>query len=189
MNEQDIQFTKDWWGKLVKDEPRLLRWLIKMHRTEADGYQDNIDAANKWATTDAQRHIFLQTAEDEKRHAFLMERMIAARGGVLGAPETAPPPSYYWEQMEASVDSLEACAAVCHLGEKLAADRFTIMLEHPDTPIDVWRWLAAVTPDEKHHARIFRKLSTPEAIAKMQLVHDRVVGELKNPLATALAMA
>ncbi|AXQ69944.1 hypothetical protein HOU03_gp324 [Caulobacter phage CcrSC] len=180
MNRADIDFTQAWWSNKLGDPPALLRFLEKLHYTEFSGYKDNIDAAYRWAPLNpAAHHIFCQTAEDEMRHAELLVPLVLDRGGRCDGID-APPPSFYWDEMDKAIVSLDTCAAVFHLGEKLAAERFEVMLDNAGNPEDIRAFLEAVIPDEQHHARIFGKLAGPEAIAAMQAHHDKTVIQLKD---------
>lgn len=179
MSPEDRAFTVQWWEALLDDEPRLIRWLQKLWLTEYSGYADNMEAAKKWAGGNpAVENIFHRTAEDEADHADMLKTVLVHRGAF--PPDPWPVESDYWAEMDKHVVSLETCAAVFHLGEKLAAERFEIIAQHPRTPWDISVFLATALPDEQHHARVFKKLSTPEAIAQIQLVHDEIVAMLKG---------
>lgn len=178
MTEEDADFTRNWWRKKVADPDALLTFLEKLYKTEFDGYFDNIAAGQKWARgNEPVYNIFFQTAQDERRHAEMLVPIIRGRDGPKG---NLPVDSFYWEEMEKAIVSLETCAAVFHLGEKLAAERFEIMLAMPETPEDIRGFLTRALPDEQHHARIFGKLAGVEAIAIVQAHHDATVARLKS---------
>lgn len=179
MTPQDIAFTRQWWDGLLADEARMTRWLQKLWQTEFSGFADNNEAAAKWGQGNpAVVNIFVKTGEDELRHAELLEDLLKARGA-WPFTET-PPPSTYWEDMEAGIVSLETCAAVFYMGEHLAAERFQVLLDHEGTPADVRAFLEAALPDERHHARVFRRLTTETALADMQARHDAAVRRIKG---------
>lgn len=176
MTPEDIEFTQRWWRRKLSDPDALYRFLLKLYHTENGGYTDNIDAGYRWAKYDETAYnIFYQTALDEKRHAELLVPVVTARGPLLGAE---PEPSFYWEEMDRYVVDLKSCAAVFHLGEKLAANRFRVMKDMPETPEDIRAFLESALPDEVHHARIFGKLAGSEAIATMQAHHDATAKRL-----------
>ncbi|UTU09657.1 hypothetical protein CcrBL47_gp372 [Caulobacter phage BL47] len=178
MSPVDIEFTQRWWRRKVADEAALLAFLIKLHRTEWEGMVDNNEAAVRWAKGDnVASNIFLQTGYDEARHADLLVPLIEARGGSVGIGQN-PPPSLYWEEMDKVITSLETCAAVLHVGEQLAADRFSVMLDMPETPQDIRGFLEEALPDERHHARVFGKLAGEEAIALVRDHHAATVRRL-----------
>ena len=179
MTPEDYAFTRQWWDKLLADDVRMTRWLQKLWATEYAGHQDNYDAAARWAGDNpAVINIFHQTGKDELRHADLLEDVLRGRGEWPILCE--PPESAYWEEMDKGVVSLETCAAVFYLGEHLAAERFQVLLDHEGTPDDIKGFLSSALPDERHHARVFRKLTTDAALADIQGRHDAAVARLKG---------
>lgn len=184
MTPEDIAFTTRWWEALLDDEPRMVRWLQKLWLTEYNGYADNMEASKKWSGGNpAVENIFHRTAEDEEEHANLLRGLLTRRGAF--PPEPWPEDSDYWAEMEVHIVSLETCAAVFHLGEKLAAERFEVLAAHPRTPWDIKTFLDIALPDEQHHARIFLKLTTPLALADIATAHEQIVTKLKTPAAKA----
>lgn len=179
MNIDDVAYTMAWWEKLVKDEGRLITWLQKLHETEYAGYQDNVDAAEKWTTKNSTPYnVLMKTGSDEAYHADLLRDVLRGRG--VWPIEQAPRPSEYWDFMGSKIDSLETCAAVFHFGEQLAADRFEIMLDLPCTPSDVRWFLRKALPDEDMHARAFRRLSNESCLYEMTRWHEKAIELLKG---------
>lgn len=175
----DAAFTTAWWEKLLKDDERMVRWLQKLQGTEYSGYQDNRDAAEKWAGDSiAVRNVFIATGDDEMRHSDLLVKVLQGRGA--WPIQEVPPESDYWNEMEKVNDSLEACAAIFHFGEQLASDRFEVLYNHPETPVDIREFLHAALPDERHHARVFRKLTNDAALERVLLAHNEAVQNLKG---------
>ncbi|AFU88126.1 putative ferritin-like protein [Caulobacter phage CcrColossus] len=179
MSPEDRSFTIAWWERLLADDEKMVRWLQKLQATEFSGYQDNRDAAARWGGGNiAVENVFIQTGDDEMRHSDLLITLLRGRGA--WPVETPPPESAYWLEMEAVTDSLEACAAVFHLGERLATDRFSVMYNHVDTPDDILLFLGHALPDERHHARVFRKLTSDATLARITLAHNEAVERLKG---------
>lgn len=171
------QFTYDWWTAVCKDEERLVKWLLKLQQTEFEGYTGNIEADEKWSNGNkVASNIFRVTGDDERRHSDMLVKLLRDRG-VVGSDKVSPP-SFYWTEMDKIITDLASCAAVFHLGESLAAWRFEIISEHPDTPEDVALFINSALPDEAYHARSFGRLSTPEAIVKATETHLRVVAQM-----------
>lgn len=174
-------YTTSWWERLLKDEEAMGRWLVKLQRTEFEGLQDNLDAAAQWAPdpSSAAHNIFIKTGEDELRHAELLLPVLAGRGLTKIEPDTGEP-SVFWTRMMAAVVDLHTCAAVLHIGEQLAADRFEVIQAHPDTPDDVRRFISQALPDEAYHARSFGKLAGYGAIARMEQLSVVILAEMKS---------
>lgn len=180
MNGEDINHTREWWSQLLADKPRMDRWLQKLQITEYNGFQDNLDARDRWAgDDDVAAQIFWATGQDELRHAYMLTAVLNERG-VRAAETGSILPSVYWDEMEVGITSLETCAAVFHLGETLAAERFEILLCHGGTPAGIKEFLERALPDEQHHARIYRKLTTDDAIAHVTGLHHRAIALIKG---------
>lgn len=178
MTPEDIQFTRLWWERLLADDEKMVRWLQKLQATEFSGYQDNRDAAAKWGVgSPAAVQVFLATGDDEMRHSDLLIDVLKGRGA--WPVENPPPESAYWLEMDAVTDSLAACAAVFHLGEKLATDRFSVLYNHEGTPDDLLMFLARALPDERHHARVFRKMTDDATLVRITEAHNAAVARLK----------
>ncbi len=162
-----VEFNKDlttkWWDHLLGDETAMERWLCKLWRTEAEGLQDNLDAADKYAqNSQIADNIFRATGRDEEVHGNILLELLDARGIVPVAAEQ--PPSIYWAHVNSIVTDLPSCAAAFAVGEQLAADRFEYIYEHNRTPSDVKFFLETALQDEAYHARSFAKISTEDAI-------------------------
>lgn len=181
MTPADIAFTYNWWTNLLKDEERLHTWLIKLEATERQGYDDNLNAIDEHvAKSDtAARQILRATADDEMRHADMLDKIITARSPNWKEQE-APEPSIYWDLMYEGIKNLSSCAAVFALGEGLASDRFSVMSNHPDTPTDIQWFLDNALPDEQHHCRIFTKLAGESELMAMRKRHDDAIQILKG---------
>lgn len=173
------QFTYDWWTRVCSDEGKLIAYLQKLQRTEANGFDDNWNAIKRFTNPDFDKAaiaVLKKTADDEQRHGDLLAALLERRGEVT-IPDND---SYYWNEMDKVITDLESCAAVFHMGEGLAAFRFNIMLKHPDTPIDVLAWLKVVTPDEDYHCKVFKKLTTDQHVITAKSVHDRILSDMKT---------
>ena len=177
---EDTQFTTTWWERLLSDEEKMNLWLVKLHRTEFSGYRDNIEAADRYCRENsAEYHIFKVTGEDEMRHAEILEKVLLGRG-IRWSSTYDPPPSLYWDKMYEHVTDLKTVAAVFHLGEELAADRFRVILDHPETPLDIRDFLLQALPDEAYHARTFGRIAGEEMIQQFRAIHVETVSLLKR---------
>jgi rubrerythrin len=153
--------------------------LQKLQQTEYDGFIGNQEAEEKWNKGNNQiaTNIFKATGWDELRHSDMLVELLHKRGYSTKAKQ---PESLYWLEMDKVVTDLETSAAVLHLGERLAAERFQVIFEQDNTPDDIRAFIASALPDEEHHARIFGKLSSPEAIQRIESHHCKVVATLKG---------
>lgn len=175
--DADVNFTYDWWTGLCEDETKMNVWLQKLQFTELQGYQDNIDAAEKYGS-DNQRvdKLLRNTALDELRHSHLLSDVLNGRG----LNHLSSHVSYFWDKLDAYVVDLATLCAVFYLGEALAAFRFEVIKHHPSTPDDVLHFINEALPDEEYHARGFRMHTTDEALSTIRLVYDDVVAKMKK---------
>lgn len=158
--EFDHQLTISWWEKLLKDEEAMNRWLAKLWKTEAGGYEDNYNAIERYGIDGQAYKIFAKTADDEKKHAELLEDVLVGRRVRTTLDEQ--PGSLYWEYMYKHINDMTTCAAVFAVGEQLAALRFGVIAQHKGTPSDVMYFLNEALPDETYHAKAFASLATSE---------------------------
>lgn len=178
MNNFDTAYTIRWWDALLADDERMARWLQKLQKTEYSGYGDNLAAIDQWAGDNmAAIGILKATASDELKHSDLLVEVLNGRGL---STETQPPESIYWAEMDKEIIDLKTCAAVFHLGEQLAADRFRVIYNHPGTPKDIMAFLKIALPDEEYHARSFKWLTDDPTLARILLAHQRIVAKLKG---------
>lgn len=178
MQKFDVVFANQWWERLLADDERMARWLQKLQKTEYSGYDDNLKAIDQWAGGNiAAQTVLRATAFDELRHSDLLVEILNRRGL---STETEPPESLYWSEMDKEITDLSSCAAVFHLGEQLAVDRFQVIAAHPGTPPDIMAFLTSVIPDEEYHARSFRKLTDDATLDRVLQSHYLIVERLKS---------
>jgi hypothetical protein len=183
MTAETKQITLSWWEKLLNDEGLLLAWLKKLQLTEWSGYTGNIEANLRWNPRgpryNSHASAFLKrTASDEQRHSNALALILLERGEEPVTDSAATRSSFYWDEMEKHVTSLETCCAMMYFGEQIAADRFEVLLKHPRTPNDLKGFLRKALPDEAYHAKGFAALAGPEAIAEMARVHTETMTQL-----------
>ena len=160
--------TLAWWERLLADEAAMNRWLIKLHGTEIGGYHDNLSfnmRFNDGRCDNLAGRIFSDTGRDEKKHAFILEELLAERG--LGTLQDVDTPSIYWDTMYTALEDIKSAAAILYHGEKLAADRFHIIAEHNGTPADIKYFLDIALPEEQFHAAAFKALAGSDAIEQI----------------------
>ena len=178
MNQFDVGFTVRWWDALLADEERMARWLQKLQKTEYSGYGDNLAAIDQWAEGNvAAIGILEATAKDELKHSDLLVELLHKRG--LSTEEDQPE-SVYWSEMDKQITDLKTCAAVFHLGEQLASDRFRVIYNHEGTPDDILHFLKIALPDEEYHARSFRFLTDDATLSQIIKTHYELVERLKS---------
>lgn len=182
--DAEVKFTRDWWKRVANDEPRLIAWLQKLHGTEVGGYNDYKEFIRKylWAGQPSIRDnrkisILNNIADDELKHGGLIEKVLDARGYKL---DPASPASLYWKEMDSHIKSITSACAVNYYGEALAAFRFEVLIDDPNTPSDIKEMLGIILPDEQFHRTTLRRLAGDEALAKFKEIHENAVKALKK---------
>ena len=141
----------------------------KLQRTEISGYTDHIDFMQNFKVTDRERLILTNIAEDEQKHSNLLIAMFDDRGiPVVSKGEE----SSYWAAVLAGIDSVPSYCAANYFGEALAAYRFEIIHEMPETPSDIKEVIGKVLPDEIFHRETLSRMAGEEVMASMKAIHD-----------------
>lgn len=173
----DKQFTQDWWKRTLADSEKLALWLQKLQRTEISGYTDHIEFMKSFKVTDREKLILTNIAEDEQKHSNLLIAMFNERGiPVVSNGEE----STYWAEVLEGVDSVSAYCAANYFGEALAAYRFEVIHEMPETPSDIKEVIGKVLPDEIFHRETLSRMAGEEAMAAMKARHDAAYERLLN---------
>lgn len=175
--DAEVKFTSDWWTRVNKDEAKLIAWLKKLYGTEIGGHDDYFSFLSKYQVDERTEKIFTNIALDELKHGGLIEGVLKERGFQL---DPNAPPSTYWTEMDAHIMDLQTAAAVNYFGEALAAFRFEVIIDHPDTPADVKEILHIILPDEQFHRTTLRKIAGEDTLEKFQEIHDAAVRRLKG---------
>jgi len=177
--DEQVQFTTEWWTKLCKDDEKMVKWLQKLYHTELDGFVDwgGLEDAFSYQITDRTRAILTNIANDELKHSGIIKELLYDRG--YSTIDNVPK-SQYWDQMNTNIVDLNTACAVNYYGEALAAFRFEVLVEHPDTPRDIKNALEIILPDEQFHRETLKRLAGNEALAKLREKHDQAMANLRR---------
>jgi len=175
MTPQQVEFTNDWWGSLVKDEGRLVAWVQKLYNSEVHGYEEYLGFTTRYKLDTETRAALRSMAMDECRHAGFLDSWLAYRGL---ATNTSLKPSQYWTEMQRHVTDFQSACAIKYYGERLAAERFVLLRDHPDTPDDLFHPFRWIAPDEARHCDLMFAFAGDEAIVAMEEHHKNAVANL-----------
>lgn len=175
--DKEVAFTTEWWQRTTKDEAKLIAWLKKLYGTEIGGHDDYQSFLKRYVVEDRTAKIFTNIAEDELKHGKLIEELLDSRGHQLALN---PPKSTYWEEMDARIVDVSTAAAVNYFGEALAAFRFEVIIDLPNTPSDIKEMLGVILPDEQFHRQTLRRIAGADMIEQFQEYHDAAVRRLKG---------
>lgn len=178
--EFNTEYTTQWWERLLADEDAMNKWLCKLWNTEKNGYDGNLRAAAKYTEegSDA-RATFNRIAQEELDHSHLLLEILKNRGITPVAEDQ--PNSKYWPHVMKAVTDLQSCAAASAIGERLAALRFEVIENHPDTPEDIMGFVKQAGPDEAGHCRDFMEIAGKDAIENALARHYEAVEAISSP--------
>lgn len=174
--DMEVEFTNEWWSRTVNDKKRLIAWLHKLHGTEIGGFDDYTNFIAQYEMDARTKTIFQNIAADELRHGGLIADLCDS----MNQPIIEMPKSTYWAEMNENIIDLKSAAAVNYFGEALAAFRFEVIMEHPETTDDIKNLLSVVLPDEQFHRTTLNKIAGSDLIEQLQSKHDAAVARLKR---------
>lgn len=119
--------------------------------------------------------ILTNIANDEKKHSDILIELFQERKIEL---VKVGPDSTYWEEMLAYVPSTAHYCAANYFGEALAAFRFEVIAEMPETPEDIKGFIRKALPDEIFHRETLRRLAGEEVLVEMKQRHDEALARL-----------
>jgi len=175
MSPEQVDFTNNWWASLVKDEGRLVAWVQKLYNSEVHGYSEYLGFTTRYKLDPQTRAALRSMASDEMRHAGFLDSWLAYRGDEVN-PLLAP--SQYWTEMQQHVTDFQSACAIKYYGERLAAERFQLLRDHPDTPDSLFHPFRWITPDEARHCEVMFAFAGDEAIVAMEEKHLAAVAKL-----------
>ncbi len=171
----DSEFTKDWWRRCLVDNTKLTLWLQKLQRTEISGYWDHKEYMAKNRVSERETLILTNIANDEKKHSDILIQLFEERGIPL---VTVGPDSTYWEEMLAHIPTTAHYCAANYFGEALAAFRFEVIADMPETPEDIKGFIRKALPDEIFHRETLQRMAGEEVLAEMKQRHDDAYNRL-----------
>lgn len=175
----EIEFTQDWWKRCLKDDAKLVRWLQKLENTEIGGFHDYVTAMGTYVLDARTHRIFANIASDEFKHSNLLLQLFQDRK-IEPQSTNEEFVSSYWKTMNSHIVDLETYCAVNYLGESLAAFRFEVIAEMPETPSDIKYFLDKALPDEQFHRETLKRLCSEKVLVHIKAVHDDAVAALKG---------
>lgn len=173
------QETASWWDRLIDDNIAMNRWLHKLAQTEFEGFTGHSKFLGEGNVNCVRTvRIMSEIALDELQHAHLLWDLLAKRE--YRKPKEKPMASFYWHYMNARVECVTDYFAVNALGERLAVNRFNIMVKNNRTPKDIAEFLEKVIPDEAFHQTTLEKLAGGYSMIRMKMHHGKVLELMRN---------
>lgn len=176
----DANFTREWWKRVCADPDKMRAWLVKLQQTEIDGFYDwkyyQTQFAAEMSKTPNAFAITTNIGADEYKHSEILTKLMGERN--IAVVKGYGNQSSYWNEVNAHITELADCCAVNYYGEALAAFRFEIIADMPETPSDLKEALRIILPDEQFHRETLKRLAGEEALAKIKPVHEAAMARL-----------
>lgn len=173
-----LELTKNWWRRVVANDQALSLWIQKLQVTEIGGHNDHFEFMEQNTVPIREARILTNIALDEEKHSNLLLDLMESRGIQRRYIDDEGMQSFYWRKMNEQVNSLESYCAVNYFGESLAADRFSILHEMPETPSDIREFISKALPDEIFHRETLMRLAGEETMARLRPVHEETLAKL-----------
>jgi hypothetical protein len=181
--DKEVEFTKNWWFSLIKDEDRMAKWLRKLEVTEIAGYYDWNDYRHDMFDQIGVREdaIFSNIADDEEKHSKILLDLMDSRRIIPQKRfhHSSEVKSQYWDEMNSHIVDIKSACAVNYFGEALAAFRFEVIQSVKETPSDIREALNIILPDEQFHRETLKRLAGDEALSLLLPVHLAAMAALK----------
>jgi hypothetical protein len=177
----EVEFTRNWWLRCLKDEAKLTAWLQKLQLVEVSGADDWITFIGDFNIGPGKVRTTLENiSNDEDKHSKLLIKLMEERG-ITPMYWRHYNVSTYWESMYKEITDFQTCCAVNYYGEGLAAFRFEVLQSMEETPSDIKEFLRIALPDEIFHRETLKRLAGEEALVKVAQAHTNATAALRNP--------
>lgn len=169
--------TKNWWQECLKDSEKLEMWLISLYNNEKDAEERFRDFAAKYCQEDEEALItFLTLAEQEHKHAQLVELILINRG--LTKYKKSSKDGRYWRNTLPCINDKQTAAAIGAFAESLSLKRMRVIIKDPNTPKDLVALFEVIEPEEAYHAKALTAIATKHGMSKVKDCHDKGLEEL-----------
>lgn len=165
-----MKTSKQWWEEVKKDEVKVTDWLQKQYVGEVTAAHRIVRLADAYKSTTKHWMVLAAIARDENIHASWVGELLTARGIELPATDKAE--GRYWDKTLPGIDSLETGCAVGAHAEAMRLERIRVIAEDESAPEDIRAVFQKILPDEERHERMFRALTTDEAMERTRDNHE-----------------
>lgn len=161
--------SKQWWQETKADPAKLTEWLKKQYTGEVTASQRILDLRDKFQVDGKDHKILTFIANQEQTHAQWILELLHNRGI---EPEVGDPNKRYWKETLKGIEDLETGCAVGAHAEAMRLDRIREIAYDVTAPHDIVTKFTKILIDEVGHEKLFRKLSTPEALEATRANHE-----------------
>jgi rubrerythrin len=164
-----MKTSKQWWQETKTDSAKLNAWLLKQYTGEVTAAQRILDLRDKFKAIGSDHKILTFIANQEQKHAMWILELLQNRGI---EPEIGDPNKRYWKETLQGIEDLETGAAVGAHAEAMRLDRIREIAYDVTAPHDIVTKFSKILIDEIGHEKMFRKLSSPEALEATRANHE-----------------
>jgi rubrerythrin len=166
-----MKTSEQWWDEVKASPEKFNNWLKLQYHGEATAEKRIRSAIEKFSLTGFEARCIESVADDEKRHAVWVAKLLKDRGI---EPEVLEREERYWNEVLPEVyekNTFTYFCAVGSLAETMRLERIMILASEPEYA-DIADVFKKIYSDEIFHARIFKELSTKEDIAHAEQFHN-----------------
>ncbi len=164
-----MRTSEQWWQEVKADPEKLISWLKKQFHGETTA-AERIEryCMAKLDEDDSRQETLKKIASQERMHASWVGDLLKNRGITPAVLEKG---ERYWEKVLSNITSFEQAAGVAHHAEVMRLERIAVIAHDTEAPSDIRAVFACILDDERFHARAFRDLAGPEAVANTHAGH------------------
>jgi rubrerythrin len=165
-----MKTSLSWWNE-VRQSPELLAdWLVKQYRGEVTAATRIRELADKFEISTRFKSILEAIAQQEETHATWIKELLVARGLT---PSINNAENRYWQETLPGITDFETGSAIAAHAEKMRLDRIKVISEDSQAPHDIVSAFTKILKDELWHERMFREMSSEQAMESTAGDHER----------------
>jgi len=165
-----MKTSQQWWEETKSSHEKLVAWLEKQYTGEVTAATRILDLRDKFHASGLNHRMLTFIAEQEQKHAIWIAELLANRG--VGQPEVGDPNRRYWKETLKGIEDFETGCAVGAHAEAMRLDRIRAIAMDESAPKDIRETFQKIQVEEVGHERLFRTMSTPEAMAATLHNHE-----------------
>lgn len=162
--------TQVWLNEVKASPEKLAHWLQRQYVGEALAAERIRALADTKAGTRFGK-VLERIAGDEQTHCDWVKALLETRN--IPLPELTYDGTRYWEPILGNLVSFEEITGAGHHAEAMRLVRITALANDPEIDADIREVFTKILSDEAFHTKAFAAMSTDEAIAKTEKLHER----------------
>ena len=165
-----MKTTQQWLAEIKQSPEKLNHWLQRQYVGEALAAHRIAKLADTQRGTKFEA-VLMKIARDELMHCEWVQSLLITRG--IDLPDVTIEDTRYWEPILGQLHEFDEIAAAGHHAEAMRLVRIKALADDPEIDTDIRQVFTNILPDEDFHAKAFKAMSTPDALASTQPLHQR----------------